>query len=248
MGLAGRNAVITGGASGIGLAVARRLAADGASVAIFDREGPAAEKAASEIGERALACAVDVSDRVQVDAGVARVHQHLGAIHILVNNAGIEAFEPFDQIREETWDRIFAVNVRGAFHCTQAMIPDMIEAGWGRVINVSSSSAQTGSAMMVHYASSKAALFGFTRSLAVELGRHGITVNAVPPSMIVTPMLERSEREGRLGPGIDSIAARNPIPRAGQPEDIAGACAYLASEEAGYVTGQVLSVNGGRYM
>ncbi len=248
MGLAGRNAVVTGGAAGIGQAVARRLAAEGASVAILDVDLPAAEKAAAEIGGGAIACGVDVSNGAQVRAAVERVHANLGPVHVLINNAGIEAFEPFSEIHEDSWDRIFAVNVRGTFLCTQAVVPDMIEANWGRIINISSSSAQTGAPRMVHYSSSKAALFGFTRSLAIELGPHGITVNAVPPSLIDTPMLRRSEREGKLGPGMHAIAERLPVQRPGTPDDIAGACAYLASEDAGFVTGQVLGVNGGRHM
>ena len=248
MSLAGRNAVVTGAGAGIGQAVARRLAADGAAVAILDVDLPAAEKAAAEIGGRAIACGADVSDAAQVKAAVQRVHEKLGPVHVLVNNAGIEAFEPFTEIREEIWDRIFSVNVRGTFLCTQTVVPDMIDSGWGRIINISSSSAQTGAPLMVHYSASKAALFGFTRSLALELGPHGITVNAVPPSMIDTPMLRRSEREGRLGPGIQALAESFPVRRAGTPEDVAWACSYLASEEASFVTGQLLGVNGGRAM
>jgi NAD(P)-dependent dehydrogenase (short-subunit alcohol dehydrogenase family) len=246
--LVGRNAVVTGAGSGIGLAIARRLASDGAKVALLDRDRGAVEKAAGEIGEGAMACVADVSERAQVDAAVARVHAMLGPVHVLVNNAGIEAFDPFSEIREETWERIFAVNVRGAFNCTQAVVEDMRAATWGRIVCISSSSAQSGTARMVHYASSKAALFGFTKSLALELGPDGITVNAVAPGMVLTPMLERSAAEGKLPADIETTASQRPVRRPGRPEDIAATVAHLASEEASYVTGQIVGVGGGIYM
>jgi 2-hydroxycyclohexanecarboxyl-CoA dehydrogenase len=167
-----------------------------------------------------------------------------------VNCAGIEAFEPFQSITEASWDRIMAVNLKGTFNCTQAVVGDMLAAGWGRIINISSSSAQSGAARMTHYAASKAGVIGFTKALALELGRAGITVNAIPPGSIDTPMLRRAAAAGHLGGGaaIERIASAMPVGRAGTPEDIAAACAFLASEEAGYITGQVIGVNGGRYM
>ncbi len=246
--LSGRCALVTGAGSGIGLAIARRLARDGARLALLDVDGDAVEKAASEIGDGALACVADVSQRAQVDAAVARVHETLGPVHVLVNNAGIEAFEPFSGIREETWERIYAVNVRGAFSCTQAVVDDMRAAAWGRIVCISSCSAQSGTAMMVHYASSKAALIGFTKSLAHELGPDGITVNAVAPGMIVTPMLKRSAAAGNLPADTETLTSQLPVRRPGQPEDIAATVSHLASEEASYVTGQVVGVGGGIYM
>jgi 2-hydroxycyclohexanecarboxyl-CoA dehydrogenase len=139
-----------------------------------------------------------------------------------------------------------AVNLSGPFYCTQAVLPDMIEAGWGRIVNISSSSAQGGQQYMVHYVSSKAGLIGFTKALALEFGPKGITVNTIPPGFIDTPMLRASEEQGLLGASVDRIAEATPVRRAGRPGDIAAACAFLVSEEAGYITGQVIGVNGGR--
>ena len=252
MSLHGRIAVITGGASGIGLAISRRLAQDGASLAVFDVDCAGAERLVKQLhadGLPALALAVDVSDRQQVDAAVREVRDKLGPIQVLVNCAGIEAFEPFQSITEASWDRIMAVNLKGTFNCTQAVVSDMIEARWGRIINISSSSAQSGAAKMTHYAASKAGVIGFTKALALELGRAGITVNTIPPGTIDTPMLRRAARAGHLGgAGVEQVGATTPVGRAGTPEDIAAACAFLASADAGYITGQVIGVNGGRYM
>ncbi|HEV3112401.1 MAG TPA: SDR family NAD(P)-dependent oxidoreductase [Candidatus Binataceae bacterium] len=252
MSLHGRTAVITGGASGIGLAISQRLAQDGASVAVFDVDYAGAERLVKQLqadGSSALAVKVDVSDRRQVDGAVREVRDKLGPIQVLVNCAGIEGFEPFQSITEASWDRIMAVNLKGTFNCTQAVVSDMIAAGWGRIINISSSSAQSGAAKMTHYAASKAGVIGFTKALALELGRAGITVNTIPPGSIDTPMLRRAAAAGHLGgAGVEQIAAAMPVGRAGTPEDIAAACAFLASGEAGYITGQVIGVNGGRYM
>ena len=252
MSLHGRTAVITGGASGIGLAISQRLAQDGASVAVFDVDYAGAERLVKQLqadGSSALAVKVDVSDRRQVDGAVREVRDKLGPIQVLVNCAGIEGFEPFQSITEASWDRIMAVNLKGTFNCTQAVVSDMVAAGWGRIINISSSSAQSGAAKMTHYAASKAGVIGFTKALALELGRAGITVNTIPPGSIDTPMLRRAAAAGHLGgAGVEQIAAAMPVGRAGTPEDIAAACAFLASGEAGYITGQVIGVNGGRYM
>jgi 2-hydroxycyclohexanecarboxyl-CoA dehydrogenase len=244
-----RTAIVTGGASGIGLAIARRLASDGAKVAIFDRNGDDADVAAAAIqadGGTSLALVVDVADRGSVDQGVDEVHSRFGPVTILVNSAGKDGFSPFLSITTEAWDTILAVNLTGTFHCCQAVLPDMIEAGWGRIVNISSSSAHGGQPLMTHYVASKAGVIGLTKALALEFGPQGITVNTIPPGFIDTPMLRRSEKAGQLGRGIDYHIARTPVRRAGLPEDIAGACAFLVSEEAGYITGQVIGVNGGR--
>jgi len=248
--LEGKVAVVTGGASGIGLAISQRLARDGAKVAIFDLNVEGAEKAAAEIeasGAKALGCGVDVASRDQLEAGVATVRSTWGPISILVNNAGIEGIVPFADTDIEFWDRIFAVNITGTFHCTQVVLPDMVEAGWGRIINVSSSSAQRGAKNMVAYASTKGAMISFTRSLALELGGQGITVNNVPPGFIETPMLRATVDSGRFPENfMETQIAQTPVGRSGQPEDIAAAVAFFASPDAGYITGQTLGVNGGR--
>jgi 2-hydroxycyclohexanecarboxyl-CoA dehydrogenase len=250
MSFAGSTAVVTGGASGIGLAISERLARDGAKVSVFDLDLEQAERAAQGIrdaGGEAIACQVDVSDRGQVDEAVERTRRTLGPVLVLVNGAGKDGFDHFMEISPELWERIIAVNLTGAFHCTQAALPDMLEATWGRIVNISSSSAQTGAVLMAHYASSKAGMIGLTKSLALELGPLGITVNTIPPGAIDTPMSRRAAAAGRFGGGtLEDVGRHLPMRRVGLPEDIAAACAYLVSDEAGYVTGQVIGVNGGR--
>jgi len=247
--LNGKVAVVTGGASGIGLGIAERLARDGARVAVFDLKGADAAEAAAKIGAdggTAIGVAVDVADRQAIDRGVEEVHERFGPVSILVNNAGREGFSPFLKISQETWDGIIAVNLTGTFHCCQAMLPDMLAAGWGRIVNISSSSTHGGQPLMTHYVASKSGVVGLTKSLALEFGPKGITVNTIPPGFIDTPMTRRNEAKGLLGEGVDHHAALTPVRRAGLPEDIAAATSFLVSEEAGYITGQVIGVNGGR--
>lgn len=165
---------------------------------------------------------------------------------MLVNNAGVDAFDPFLDITLEKWERILRVNLTGTFHCCQAVVPAMVAAGWGRIVNISSSSAQGGQPLMTHYVASKAAVIGFTKALALELGPKGITVNTIPPGFIDTPMLRAAERRGLLGEGVEHHAATTPVRRAGRPEDIAATCSFLVSDDAAYITGQVIGVNGGR--
>lgn len=248
-GLDGRVAVVTGGGSGIGAAIGRRLAEDGAAVAVMDLSGDSAEAVAATIvegGGQALALAVDVSDRAAVEAAFASVREQLGPVAILVNNAGRDGFRRFMNISVEEWQGIIDVNLTGTFHCTQVGVTDMIESGWGRVVNISSSSAQSGQEYMSHYVASKAGMIGMTKSLARELGPDGITVNTVPPGFIDTPMLRRSEEKGLLGGSVEEHEQRTPVRRIGQPEDIANAVAFLASEDSSYINGQVIGVNGGR--
>jgi NAD(P)-dependent dehydrogenase (short-subunit alcohol dehydrogenase family) len=244
-----RVAIVTGGASGIGLAIAHRLATDGQAVAIFDVNGDAAAAAAAEIssgGGTALGLQVDVTDRTGVERAVGDVKTALGRPTILVNNAGLDWFQPFLKIKVENWQRVLDVNLTGTFHCCQVVIPEMIEEGWGRIVNISSSSTHGGQPLMTPYVAAKSGVIGLTKSLALEFGPLGITVNTIPPGFIDTPMLRASEAKGLLGPGIDHHVKLTPVRRIGTPEDIAAMCSFLCRDEAGYVTGQVLGVNGGR--
>lgn len=246
MSLAGKSVIVTGAASGIGLAAAQRFARDGANVAIWDINEEGAKRAAAELGAKAIAARVDVSNRAHVDAAVQQFRAAFGAVQILVNNAGITDFCSFMEMTEERWERVMTINLKSMLVCTQAVLPDMLAAKWGRIINISSSSAQTGSARMTAYAASKGGVIAFTKSLAQELAPSGITVNNVPPGFVDTPML-RNEGIAGVGVSVEAIAARSPMGRPGRPENIAAACAFLASDDADYITGHTLSVNGGRY-
>jgi len=238
---------VTGAASGMGLGIARRLAADGNRVALLDLDGDSVTQAAAEIGDRAIAAKVDVTDRGGVDDAIARARAELGPVEILVTSAGLDEFRSFNEITPDAWDRMLAVNLTGTFNCIQAALPDMLATGWGRIVTISSSSAQSGAARMAHYVASKGGVIGLTKALAVELAPQGITVNTIPPGFIDTPMARRAEARGDL-PSIDAVAARTPVRRAGTPGDIAAACAFLCSDEAGYITGQAINVNGGWYL
>ena len=245
-----RVAVVTGGASGIGLGVASQLVADGHSVALLDQTGAAAEAAAVDLqaqGAKAVAVEVDVADRPSVESAIAKVRAELGPIQILVTSAGIESFDPVLDISREKWDRIVAVNLTGTFACVQAVLPDMVTAGWGRIVTISSSSAQSGAPNMAHYAASKGGVIGLTKALAVELARNGITVNTIAPSLVDTPMARNAEAAGDF-PGVDVVGPMVPLGRAGTPADIAAACSYLCSGGGDYITGQVIGVNGGMYI
>jgi NAD(P)-dependent dehydrogenase (short-subunit alcohol dehydrogenase family) len=229
-----KTAVVTGGGSGIGLAIARRLGADGYNVATLDLNPSEAD----------FAHQADVSDPAQVGRAITAVREKLGPISILVNAAGMEGYRRFVNLDFALWQRLIDVNLNGVYHCVQAVLPDMLEAGWGRIINISSSSTHSGQPFMAHYVAAKSAVNGLTKALALELGPSGITVNAVPPGFIDTPMLRKSEARGYLV--VEQNIEATPVRRIGKPEDIAAACAFLISEEAGYITGQILGVNGGR--
>ncbi len=215
------------------------------STATMSSAANAASKIVADGGTAESFC-VDVTDRPAIDEAVAAVGGRLGSPTILVNNAGIDGFSPFLEITPEVWNRVIEVNLTGAFHCCQAVIPGMVDAAWGRIVNISSSSAQGGQQMMAHYVSSKAAMIGLTKALALEFGPQGITVNTIPPGFIDTPMLRVAEARGLLGEGVEHHAGLTPVRRAGRPEDIAVTCSFLVSEEADYITGQVIGVNGGR--
>ncbi|MCX8560821.1 SDR family NAD(P)-dependent oxidoreductase [Mycolicibacterium mucogenicum] len=229
-----KNAVVTGGGSGIGRAIVARLRADGLNVATLDLN-----PSDDEFGFTA-----DVTDRAQVDAALDGIREKLGPVTVLVNSAGLEKFKRFTDLEFADWQHVIDVNLNGVFHCIQAVLPDMLEAGWGRIVNISSSSTHSGQPYMSPYVAAKSAVNGLTKSLALEYGPSGITVNAVPPGFIDTPMLRKSEERGYLK--VQQSIDATPVRRIGRPEDIAAACAFLISEEAGYITGQILGVNGGR--
>jgi len=244
-----RVAVITGGASGIGLGAARQLAADGHRVALLDLNGAAAESAASELqasGANAVGIAADVADAASVEAAFARVRADLGPVEILVTSAGIESFDALADITAAKWDRILAVNLTGTFCCVQLAVPDMLATGWGRIVTISSSSAQSGAPNMTHYAASKGGVIALTKALAVEFARRGITANTIAPSLVDTPMARAAEAAGDF-PGVDVVGPMVPLGRAGTPADIAAACSFLCAEGS-YITGQVIGVNGGMYI
>ncbi|VWX47277.1 SDR family NAD(P)-dependent oxidoreductase [Novosphingobium sp. 9U] len=243
-------ALVTGAAAGIGAACARRLARDGVAVGVLDLDAERCADAVATIaadGGQAIALGADISDRAQVKAALAQLREAFGPVSIIVNNAAITGYVPFLEMTEEQWETVHRVNLTGTFIVTQEALPDMIEASWGRVINIASSAAQTGAPRMAHYASSKGGMIALTRTLAVEFGPSGVTANVIPPRFITgTIMSEHSFANSKQPMSREALAASGPICREGQPEDIAGAVAWLASDEAGFVTGQVIGVNGGR--
>ena len=243
-------AVVTGGASGMGRSICQHLARRENDVAVVDLNGESAEQVAKELrrgGARAVACQADVGDRSEVDQAMDVARRDLGPVGILVASAGVAKFEPFAEITLESWNRVLTVNLTGAFHCTQAALPDMVDAGWGRVVLISSSSAQRGAPRMAHYASSKGGVIALTKTLALEYAGAGVTVNNIAPSSIDTPMVQEWQASGAVGPN-EAMARHIPVGRVGTGDDVAAACTFLCSEEAGYVTGQTLSVNGGSYV
>lgn len=246
MSLHGRNALVTGGASGIGRAIALHLAAAGADVAVLDLKLDGARTVADEVmrtGRRAVAAQVDVADAASVAQAIGEARGALGPIHVLVNSAGIADFVALGDLDEQRWQRMLDVHLNGTYRVTRAVFADMTAAGWGRIVNIASAAALNGGGPgLAHYAAAKAGIIGFTKALAHELGPSGVTVNAIAPGLIDTPLIHGAGAPAGL---YDTVVARLPVRRIGQPEDIAAACAYLASDEAGFCTGQVLSPNGG---
>ena len=234
----------------MGRAICHHLAQQGRRVAVLDINGDAADEVAKEVeaeGGSARGARVDVSDRAAIDVVLDEVRSALGPIGIMVTSAGIEGFSSFLDIDAETWDRTMAVNLTGTFHCLQAAVPDMMEEKWGRIVTISSSSAQSGTRNMSHYVASKGGVIALTKAAALDLAPHGITVNTIPPGVIDTPMMRRPIESGTMA-SMEQILARAPLGRAGTPDDIAVACAFLCSDEAGYITGQQINVNGGWYL
>ncbi|WP_122614711.1 3-oxoacyl-ACP reductase FabG [Streptomyces sp. Tu 4128] len=244
-----RVAVVTGGARGIGAATARRLAQDGFAVAVLDLDEAACADTVATIekdGGRAVAVGVDVADAQRVESALARVAIELGPVSVLVNNAGITRDNLLFKMTELEWDSVLGVHLRGAFLMSKAAQAHMTKAGWGRIINLSSVSA-LGNRGQANYSAAKAGLQGLTKTLAIELGKFGVTVNAVAPGFIVTEMTAATAE--RLGVPFEEFKAKRaavtPVPRVGEPDDIAHAVSFFASEGAGFVTGQVLYVAGG---
>ncbi|RDH76319.1 SDR family NAD(P)-dependent oxidoreductase [Mycolicibacterium moriokaense] len=246
-----RVAVVSGGASGIGAAISRRLARRGDKVAILDLQGDVLKQylaALQDEGFDARGYEVDVTDRLAVQEAVAAARRELGPIHIAVTSAGITSYSPFTELSIEQWNRTLAINLTGTFNCVQAAIPDMIEGGWGRVVTISSAAGQAAAPGQADYVASKGAVIALTRALAAEFAGNGITVNTIPPALVDTPMARAAEADGTLPASLDDIGAMLPLKRVGTSEDVAAACEFLCSEEAGYITGQQINVNGGIYM
>ncbi|WP_216893906.1 SDR family NAD(P)-dependent oxidoreductase [Nocardia alni] len=241
-----RVAVVTGGASGLGRSICEHLARDH-RVGVLDVNGAVAEQVADELragGAQATAAAVDVSDQDAVADAFAKVRAELGPIEVLVTSAGIGGFTPFEQITLAEWNRYLAVNLTGSFLCLQAALPDMVEKRWGRIVTISSAAGQVGALRQGHYSASKGGVIAMTKTVAMEYARLGITANSLPPFTADTPML-RAAQEAKAVPGVEMMSRIIPVGRVGTGDEIAAVCAFLCSEAASYITGQVVAVNGG---
>ena len=244
--------IVTGGGGGIGGATCRRFAQAGAKVAVFDRDLAAAQKVAEGItaqGGSAAAFACDITDRAQVDAAVKAATEQLGPIDVLVNNAGWDVFKPFTQTTADEWERLIAINLVGALHMHHAVLPGMVARKSGRIVNIASDAARVGSSGEAVYAACKGGLVSFSKTLAREHARQNITVNVVCPGPTETALLsavtDTAPNPDKLR---EAFTRAIPLGRLGQPQDLAGAIAFFASDDAGFITGQVLSVSGGLTM
>ena len=245
-----RTALVTGGGGGIGSAIGVALAADGHSVAIADLDLETARQSAGRIkaaGGRSAPIELDVTDGGAMTEAISSVERELGSIEILVNNAGWDELKPFVETDEAFWNRVIEINFKGCLQTTREVLPGMMERGYGRIVNIASDAARVGSSMESVYAGAKGAVIAFTKTIAREAARAGITANAVCPGPTRTPMLDRMAAEGgqKL---VDALVRAVPMRRLAEPEDIAAAVAFLASDRAGYITGQTLSVSGGLTM
>ena len=242
-----RVAVVTGGGSGVGRSIAAHLARAGHAVAVLDLDEDAAAGAAEELsaeGAQVIGCQVDVADRDAIEATYRQVRSSLGPIEILVTSAAVSGFVRFEAISSGDWQRTLDVNLTGAFHCIQAAISDMVAGRWGRIVTISSAAGQTASPRQAHYSASKGGVIALTKTIAAEFGRKGITANTVSPFTVDTPMLRSAQEAGHL-PATEVIEGMIPVGRLGTGDDIGAACAFLCSEAAGFITGQVIAPNGG---
>ncbi|WP_326540578.1 SDR family NAD(P)-dependent oxidoreductase [Pseudorhodoferax sp.] len=246
LGLKDRVAIVTGSARGIGAETARFLAAEGMAVVITDLDGEACAATARDIearGGRAIGVACDVRREEPVRQMVAAGHEAFGRIDVLVNNAGLVKDRTLLKMDESDWDLVMDVTLKGAFHCARAVLPHMHARGWGRIVNISSR-ALFGNPGQSNYSTAKAGIIGFTRALSLEQARKGVTVNAIAPGFIETEYIKSLPNFDTI---LENVKAKNQVPFAGQPGDIAGAVAFMASEHARYITGTTLFVTGGRY-
>lgn len=245
MQLAGKIAVVTGAGSGIGRAIAKRFAKEGAKVSAWDLNGDGVRETVTDItaaGDEAIAIEADCSIAEAIADAAKQTRDAFGDPHILVNNAGIAPFVPYLDITDEQWEQMMRINLKGPHLCIRELLPAMLDAGWGRVVNITSSSVQSGSFAQVHYVASKGGVLGMTKALALEYAASGVTFNMVPPGFVHTPALDASPVD------IEAYSQTLPMKRVGKPEEIAAACLFLASEDSSYITGQTISTNGGRYM
>jgi len=246
MRLNGRTAVVTGAGRGLGEAIALRLAEEGAAVVVNDLDAATAQGTADEIagrGGRAVACPGSVTEEAFVRELMAHALEAFGSLDVLVNNAGITRDKLLRDMSAEDWDAVLNLNLRATFLCCKYATPTMVSKGWGRVINMSSR-AHLGNKGQVNYSASKAGVIGLTRSLSLELGKFGVTANCIAPGIIATPGVTSLPHYDRL---VERVAPTLPIPRLGRPEDVAGVAAFLASDDAEYITGETIHVSGGRY-